>query len=58
MNTLNFKNQQMKELSINEMQKVEGGFVPFIIWGVYVSANTVAAAAGIATGAGIYLATH
>ncbi len=34
MNTLNFKNQQMKELSIDEMQKVEGGLGPFLVFGI------------------------
>lgn len=56
MNTLKMKNFQA--LSNEDMKNIEGGFVPLIIYGVYVSANVVAGAAGVAAGGTIWWLSH
>lgn len=54
--------EKYKELSIEKMQEVEGGFIPLLIWGVLYTAPQVAAAAGtfflagVATGAAVAVA--
>jgi hypothetical protein len=44
-------------LSFEEMQEVDGGFVPLLIWGVLWSAPQVAAAAGAFFLAGVAAGT-
>jgi lactobin A/cerein 7B family class IIb bacteriocin len=48
---------KFKELSFEEMQEVDGGFVPLLIWGVLWSAPQVAAAAGAFFLAGVAAGT-
>jgi bacteriocin-like protein len=54
--------EKYKELSIDEMQEVDGGFFPLLIWGILYTAPQVAAAAGtfflagVATGAAVAVA--
>jgi|TARA_B110000037_G_C17123440_1_gene506928 lactobin A/cerein 7B family class IIb bacteriocin len=55
----NLQNFGVQELSASEIREVDGGFVPLIIWGVYLSANAVAGIigtcflAGVAVGANV-----
>jgi bacteriocin-like protein len=49
--------EKFKELSIEEMQGIDGGFVPLLIWGVLYTAPQVAAAAGTFFLAGVAAGT-
>lgn len=52
----NLKNVYMTEMSIQEMQEVEGGLFPLVIGGVVITAKAVAyAAAAITFGIGCYV---
>lgn len=43
----NFKeNTMMQEMSLQEMQELNAGFIPLVIWGVAFTAKTVAGACG------------
>ncbi|SDA79111.1 hypothetical protein SAMN03080617_02326 [Algoriphagus alkaliphilus] len=49
--------KKLKELSVVEMQEIDGGFVPLLIWGVLYTAPQVAAAAGTFFLAGVAAGT-
>lgn len=50
------ENDFMQEMSMSEMENVNGGIFPIVIWGVAISGKTVAAiAAGSIFAAGVYV---
>jgi lactobin A/cerein 7B family class IIb bacteriocin len=61
LNIMNLENLGVQEMDARELQTVDGGFVPLVIWGVAVSAKAVAGACvaafagGVTIGAAAYL---
>lgn len=49
---LEIKKLGLVEMSTQEVNEVDGGFIPLVICGVYFSAKAVAAAMGVAAVAG------
>ena len=43
---MNKENSMWREMNLQEMKEVNGGFIPLVIWGVAYSAKTIAAACG------------
>lgn len=59
---MQLEKMNLRELDVQEVKSVNGGFVPLVIFGIKISANAVAAAgvaafgAGVGIGAAAYLA--
>jgi len=52
---MNLDNLNLVELNAQEVESIDGGFIPLIIFGVAYTASQVAAGMGIAFGAGLVL---
>lgn len=52
---MNLENMNLVELNAQEVQEVEGGFFPIVVWGVVIGAEYVAGLffAGMAVGAAV-----
>ena len=48
----------MNDISHEQQIKVDGGFVPLVIAGYYISAQTVMIVSGVLGAAATYVATH
>ncbi|WP_243699253.1 bacteriocin [Flavobacterium hiemivividum] len=53
---MNLQNLNLVELNAQEVQEVEGGFIPLLIWGIAISAETVATAFFVGVGVGAAVA--
>ena len=53
MELLKYNELGLQEMDAKELQEVEGGFVPIVIWGVAFTASQVAGGAGAMFLAGI-----
>jgi lactobin A/cerein 7B family class IIb bacteriocin len=52
---MNLENLNLVELNAQEVQEVDGGFVPIVVWGVVIGAEYVAGLffAGVGIGAAV-----
>lgn len=57
---MNLNNLNLVELNAQDVQEIEGGFIPLVIFGVFYSAQIVAGAtcAAAALGVGIGIAVY
>jgi hypothetical protein len=53
---MNLQNLNLVELNAQEVKEVDGGFIPLLIWGIAISAETVATAFWVGVGVGAAVA--
>ena len=53
---MNLNNLNLVELNAQEVKGTEGGFIPLLIWGIAISAETVATAFWVGVGVGAAVA--
>ena len=53
---MNLDNLNLVELNAQDSKEIDGGFIPLLIWGIAISAETVATAFWVGVGVGAAVA--